>query len=40
MALEMLARYSGNIATAQQSETGKGLMGIYEKSEFSSNGLS
>ena len=40
MALEMLARYSGNIAAAQQSETGKGLMGLYEKREFSSNGLS
>jgi glycosyltransferase involved in cell wall biosynthesis len=40
MALEMLARYSDNIAVTQQHETGKGLMGIYEKREFSSNGLS
>ncbi|WP_292464462.1 glycosyltransferase [Methanolobus sp.] len=40
MALEMLARYSDNKAVAQQHETGKGLMGIYEKREFSSNGLS
>jgi glycosyltransferase involved in cell wall biosynthesis len=39
MALELLGRYSGNLAGAQQ-EIGKELMEIYEKKEFSSKSMS
>lgn len=39
MALELLVRYSGDPASMQR-ETGRGLMGAYEKKEFSSKSLS
>lgn len=39
MALELLGRYSGDPASMQR-ETGRGLMGVYEKKEFSSKSLS
>ncbi|WP_256623099.1 glycosyltransferase family 4 protein [Methanolobus chelungpuianus] len=39
MALELLGRYSGDPASMHR-ETGRGLMGVYEKKEFSSKSLS